>query len=80
MGSSRQEYWGGMTLPTPGVFPTQGSNSHFLHLLHWQAASLPLVPPGKPKANNTASLDFFFFVVTPCLTTAGKVPLLSGVM
>ena len=28
-----------------GIFPTQGSK---LHLLHWQAASLPLVPPGKP--------------------------------
>ena len=30
-----------------GIFPTQGSNPHFLHLLHWQADSLPLVPPGK---------------------------------
>ena len=30
-----------------GVFPTQGSNSHLLHLLHWQADSLPLVPPGR---------------------------------
>ena len=28
-----------------GIFPTQGSN---LRLLHWQADSLPLVPPGKP--------------------------------
>ena len=27
-----------------GIFPTQGSN---LHLLHWQAGSLPLAPPGK---------------------------------
>ena len=25
-----------------GIFPTQGSNSRLLHLLHWQAASLPL--------------------------------------
>ena len=25
-----------------GIFPTQGSNSHLLHLLHWQADSLPL--------------------------------------
>ena len=27
---------------------TQGSNPHLLHLLQWQVASLPLVPPGKP--------------------------------
>ena len=26
----------------------QGSNSHPLCLLHWQADSLPLTPPGKP--------------------------------
>ena len=25
-----------------GIFPTQGSNSCLLHLLHWQAGSLPL--------------------------------------
>ena len=32
-----------------GIFPTQGSNSHLLCLLHWQAGSLSLAPPGKPK-------------------------------
>ena len=31
-----------------GVFPSQGVNLCFLGLLRWQAASLPLVPPGKP--------------------------------
>ena len=31
-----------------GIFPTQGLNLSVLHLLHWQAGSLPLVPPGKP--------------------------------
>ena len=25
-----------------GIFPSQGSNLHLLHLLHWQVASLPL--------------------------------------
>ena len=30
-----------------GIFPTQGLNPCLLHLLHWQAGSLPLVPPGK---------------------------------
>ena len=32
-----------------GIFPTQGSN---LSLLHWQADSLPLVPPGKPLGSD----------------------------
>ena len=30
-----------------GIFPTQGSNPHLLHLQHWQEGSLPLAPPGK---------------------------------
>ena len=29
---------------------TQGLNPHLLCLLHWQAGSLPLVPPGEPKS------------------------------
>ena len=30
----------------------KGSNPQYLlHLLHWQAISLPLVPPGKPNNN-----------------------------
>ena len=31
------------------IFLTQRSNLSFLCLLHWQAGSLPLAPPGKPK-------------------------------
>ena len=31
-----------------GIFLTQESNPSLLHLLHWQADSLPLVPPGNP--------------------------------
>jgi len=31
------------------IFPTQGSNPHFLHLLHWQADSLPLCHLGSPQ-------------------------------
>ena len=30
-----------------GIFPTQGSNPRFFHLLHWQVGPLPLAPPGK---------------------------------
>ena len=35
------------------IFLTQGSNPHLPHLLHWQAGSLPLVPPGKPINRNS---------------------------
>ena len=31
-----------------GIFLIQGLNLRLLHLLHWQAGSLLLVPPGKP--------------------------------
>ena len=31
-----------------GIFPTQGLNLSLLSLLHWQAGSLLLAPPGKP--------------------------------
>ena len=34
-----------------GIFLTQGSNPCLLCLLHWQAGSLPLAPPGKPCLN-----------------------------
>ena len=32
-----------------GIFPTQGLNLSLLRLLHWQAGSFPLGPPGKPS-------------------------------
>ena len=48
MGFSRQEYWTVFPYPPPGDLPNSGLNSPFLHLLHRQVGSLPLVPPGKP--------------------------------
>ena len=39
---SRQGYWSGLPCLIQGIFPTEGSNRS---LLHWQADSLPLVPP-----------------------------------
>ena len=36
-----------------GIFPTQRSNPHLWHLLHWQACSLPLVPLGSPTPSFT---------------------------
>ena len=42
MGFLRQEYWSGCHFLLQGIFLTQGSNPGLLHLLHWQANSLPL--------------------------------------
>ena len=46
-GFSWQEYWSGLPRPPPGDLSAQGSNL-CLCFLHWQAGSLPLIPPGKP--------------------------------
>ena len=46
-----------------GIFPTQGSNPHLLCLLHWQAGSLPLVPPGKPKVFMSTKLSCFIGLI-----------------
>ena len=37
-------------LPNPGI---KTSNPCLLHLLHWQADSLPLTPPGKPRGEHS---------------------------
>ena len=44
----------------PGIFPTQGSN---LCVLHWQADSLPLAPPGKPQDCAYDHLNTVFFFI-----------------
>ena len=43
MGFPRQEYWSGLSCPSPEDLPTQGLN---LGLLHWQMDSLPLSQQG----------------------------------
>ena len=48
-GFSRQKYWRGYRALLQGIFLTQGSSPCLLCLLLWQAGSLPLAPPGKPK-------------------------------
>ena len=55
MGFSRQIYWSGCHSLLQGIFLTQGLNPRLLGLLHWQAGSLPLVPPGKPMLNTSLS-------------------------
>ena len=52
--------------PLQGIFPTQGLNLHLLHLLHWQADSLPRVPPGKGFLERpTNHCSDFGFLVSP---------------
>ena len=46
-----------------GIFPTQGSNTHLLCLLHWQAGSLPLASPGKPFKGHSRKI---------CILETGK--------
>ena len=45
---SRKEYKSGVPFPPLGDLPDLGSNPSLLCLLHWEAGSLPTVPPGKP--------------------------------
>ena len=59
-GNFQAKYWSGLPFPSSGVFPTQGWNPH-LCLLHWQAGSLPLVPPGKPGALNRNTEKHFTY-------------------
>ena len=49
-----------------GIFPTQGPNSHLLHLLHWQVCSLPLAPPGKPQLCLSSSVSHSHVDCFPC--------------
>ena len=48
-GFSRQEYWVGCRALLQGIFSTQELSPRLLHLLHLQAGSLSLAPPGKPR-------------------------------
>ena len=45
---SRQEYWSGLPFPPPEDLLNPGINLRLLHLLHWQADSLPLSHLGSP--------------------------------
>ena len=49
VGFPRQEYWNGLTSPSPGDLPDPGIELSSLRSPALQAGSLPLAPPGKPK-------------------------------
>ena len=74
MGFSRQEYWSGMRcLSLQGIFPTQGLNPVLLLLLHCQADSLPLAPPGKTMYFYFLTLFLVALVVNNPLANSGDV-------
>ena len=50
MGVSRQEQWSGLPFPYPGDLPNpEIEPPFFICLLHQEAGSLPLAPPGEPN-------------------------------
>ena len=53
MGFSRQEYWSGLPCPAPGDLPNPVIEPTSFCLLHWQAAPLPLMPPGEAPGKKT---------------------------
>ena len=57
----------GCHFPLQGIFQTQGSNQHLLHLLHWQAYSLQLYHLGSPNKKVVQFISFSS-VAQSCLT------------
>ena len=51
-----------------GIFPTQGSNPRLLCLLHWQAGTSPLAPPGKPHSTLQVFSNISCMRLWPCVT------------
>ena len=49
-----------------GIFPTQGLNLSLLHLLHWQADSLPL--------SHWGSYNFLFYFLLPLISEKAMAP------
>ena len=46
-----------------GIFPTQGFNLCLLHLLHWQADSLPLSHLGSPNSKSYLKLGYNLIII-----------------
>ena len=60
----------GLPCPPPGDLPSPGikSQSHDLHLLHWQASSLPLAPPEMSNISYVYSTNIYWttLYIKPC--------------
>ena len=54
--STEWEYWSGLPLPSPGESSQPRDWICISCLLHWQAGSLPLAPPGKPMDMSLSKL------------------------
>ena len=63
---------GGCHFLLRGIFQTQRLNLHLFRLLHWQAGSLSLAPPGKPIIHNQ-NLYFYMKVAQSCPTLCDPV-------
>ena len=62
---SRQEHWSELPFPPPEELPIQGLNLCLLHLLHWQAESLPLSHLGSPyivALGNCFPINFYYLL------------------
>ena len=64
MGFSRQKYWSGLSFLSPGDLPDPRDRTHVLCLLHWQAGSSPLAPPGKPISYVFSSIQWSLSVMS----------------
>ena len=71
LGLFRQEYWSGLPFPPPGFFLTQGSNSHFLCLLHRRQILYPLSHQGSLFIWVNILLYFISFILFEKLKTMG---------
>ena len=63
MGLLRQEYWGGLSFPSPGEFSDSGLESVFLALA---GGFFTTVPPGKPALSITCCLTLGSSTETRC--------------
>ena len=62
----RQEFWSGLPLSSSRGFSQPRDQTCLLHLLHWQADSLPRVPPGKGFLERpTDHCPGFWFLFSP---------------
>ena len=66
MGFSRQEYWSGLPLPSPGDLPDPGIEPGPPTL---QTDSLPSEPPGNPAIDDTTTVIHIDYLPSPSYTT-----------
>ena len=75
MGFSWQEFWNGLPCPPAGDLPLPGMEPVFLSLLHWQAGSSPLAPPGGKRGKDSSST----FMLQPVAAISKLHPKVPGV-